>query len=50
MAWNLEKLGDLTGSAARFRELAEGRLRTLGPEAPDTIWALEGLARVLGHG
>jgi tetratricopeptide (TPR) repeat protein len=30
-----------------FRELGEIRLRVLGPEAPDTLWALAGLARVL---
>ena len=47
LAWNLEQLGDLGNSAKRYRELAEGRLVTLGAEAPDTVWALTGLARVL---
>jgi len=43
----MEQLGDLNGAAARFGELTEARARTLGPDAPDTVWALQGLTRVL---
>jgi tetratricopeptide (TPR) repeat protein len=47
LAWNLEQLGDLSGAAARFSELAEARTRTLGPDEPDTVWTIQGLTRVL---
>jgi tetratricopeptide (TPR) repeat protein len=43
----MEQLGDLNGAAARFGELTEARARALGPDAPDTVWALQGLTRVL---
>jgi tetratricopeptide (TPR) repeat protein len=48
LAWNMEQLGDLSGAAARFSELAEARTRTIGPDEPDTVWTLQGLTRVLG--
>jgi tetratricopeptide (TPR) repeat protein len=48
LAWNLEQLGDLSGAAARLAELAESRIRTIGPDEPDTVWTLLGLTRVLG--
>jgi len=49
LAWNLEQLGELPKFGGPLPGARRGSTQTLGPDAPDTVWALEGLARVLAR-